>query len=115
MSDELVTRQRADLKWAAIDFDGTLCESTWTADNPSAPPGEPIWGMAVKMAELWQHGFKIVIHTSRGWADYEIVESWLNHWSFPFHRIVCGKLLAKIYVDDRNVHMGDDWLEAMQA
>ena len=96
--------QREELKWVAVDFDGTLAESTWDAADPTAAPGEVILRNVDKLEELAEAGWKIVIHTARPWSDYEIVESWLNWYCLPYDKIVCGKLLAALYVDDRALH-----------
>ncbi len=90
---------RTNLIWAAVDFDGTLAEHVW----PDPGIGEPIQDNIDKLVELVQNGYKIIIHTSRGWEGYELIEAWLNHYSIPFDRIVCGKLLAKVYIDDRAI------------
>src|SRR5690606_32092345 len=105
--------QPEQLLWAAVDFDGTLCESTWTVETPHAPPGPPIERNVRKLNELVERGMKIAIHTSRSWADYSLIEHWMNHHKIHFDRIVCGKLLARVYVDDRSVFSEDDswWRE----
>lgn len=98
---------RDRLIWAAVDLDGTLAEDVW----PEPGIGEPIRVNVVKARELHRAGYKIVIHTARGWEAYELIESWLQHHDIPFSRIVCGKVLAAVYVDDRAVHSEDAvWL-----
>jgi hypothetical protein len=94
---------RDELLWAAIDFDGTLCHSTWSVQNPLAVPGPPIEENLMKLWDLIDRGFKIVIHTSRGSEAYELIEAWCQHYGVHFDKIVTGKLLAKMYVDDRAV------------
>ena len=102
---------RSELLWDAVDFDGTLAHGTWSIDNPNAAPGEPIWANVTKLLELVLAGRKIVIHTARPSSDYELIESWLNHYKIPFDRIVTGKLLAARYIDDRAVQADDEsWL-----
>lgn len=98
---------REKLIWAAVDLDGTLAESVW----PEKGIGKPIKRNVVKLRELHTRGWKIVIHTARGWEDYELIESWLRYYDLPFSRIVCGKILAQIYIDDRARHAEDShWL-----
>ena len=46
-------------------------------------------------------GYKIVVHTSRSWTDFENIEKWCKHNDIPAKHIVPGKLLAAVYVDDR--------------
>lgn len=102
---------RTELLWAAVDFDGTIAESHWTPEDPNYEIGEPIPGAYRKAWELHREGLKIIVHTARPWSDYERIESWLTHHGFPFKRIVCGKLLANIYIDDRARHSDStSWL-----
>ena len=91
---------RDRLIWAAVDLDGTLAVDVW----PEPGIGAPIRRNVVKARELTRAGYKVVIHTARGWEHYELIEAWLNHHDIPFSRIVCGKVLAAVYVDDRAVH-----------
>lgn len=102
--------QRENLLWAAVDFDNTIATSTWSAAEPNALPGEPLWDNITKLDELRSAGYKIVVHSSRPWSDYELLESYLQHHHILFDKIVCGKLLAAIYVDDRALNASAlDW------
>lgn len=101
---------RSDLKWLAVDFDGTLCRSNWSVDNPTAVPGEPIAANIAKLVKCVNKGYKIWIHTARPSTDYEMVEAWLNHWGIHFDGIVTGKILAYRYIDDRAVNAdAEEW------
>jgi len=103
--------QRKDLLWLAVDLDGTLAEPIWTPENPTSAIGDPIGRNVVKLREAVRRGYKAVIHTSRPWTDYEAIEAWLVKHDIPFRGIVCGKLLAAAYVDDRAIHADDStWL-----
>jgi len=100
-----------DLMWAAVDLDGTLAEGIWTPDNPTSEIGYPIWENVHKARDLEAAGYKIIIHTSRSWTDYQNIKGWCNHYNVPCRRIVCGKLLAKVYIDDRGVHADEEsWI-----
>jgi len=102
---------RTQLLWAAVDFDQTLAESRWTPENPAYEVGDPIAANVGKLFELKDAGYKIVIHSARGWEQYETVESWLQYHGIPFDKIVLGKLLAQVYCDDRAVNASaDTWL-----
>ncbi len=97
------------LQWAAVDFDGTLATDVWTPETPYAL-GLPIRHNVVKLLVLVELGYKVIIHTARPWSDYKAVESWLDYYQIPYSRIICGKLLAAVYIDDRGVHSDDpDW------
>lgn len=99
------------LKWMAVDFDNTLAQGRYNLATGENGMGPPIPGTLAKCQELVDHGYKIVIHTSRPWFDYEAIEKWLTHYGYPFSAIVCGKLQALGYVDDRNIdHRSPSWL-----
>lgn len=98
---------RHQLKWAAVDLDGTLAQGLWTPDDPTSEIGPPIPANVEKLRQLVNLGFKVVIHTSRPWNDYEAIEAWLVFYQLPFHHIICGKLLADRYIDDRAVNADD--------
>src|SRR5260370_1214740 len=98
---------REELIWYGIDLDGTLAYHVW----PDPGLGDPIWTNVNKLWELREAGKKIIIHTARGWEAYELIESWLDDWAIPYDRIVCGKLLAHRYVDDKAIHESEaSWL-----
>lgn len=103
--------QRRNLLWLGVDLDGTLAEPIWTPENPTSDIGDPIGRNVKKLVDAVEDGWKVTIHTSRPWTDYETIESWLDFWSIPWHRIVCGKLLCALYVDDRSRHSeADSWV-----
>lgn len=95
---------RLDLLWLAVDLDGTLAKPVWTPDNPVSVIGDPIWGNVFKLRRAVAKGYKVIIHTARPWTDFEAIEAWCAHWVIPQRRIVCGKILAAAYLDDRGVH-----------
>lgn len=98
---------RTELIWAGVDFDNTLARS----EPPDYMPGYPIEENVAKLNELRDAGYKIAIHTARGWEFYELVESYLNHYGIHFDRIICGKLLAALYCDDKAVPaQRESWL-----
>ncbi len=94
---------REDLKWLAVDLDKTLADTLPLEDILAGGIGKPILSNVEKLKQAHNKGMKIVIHTARGWAEFERIESWLNEHEIPFKTIVCGKLLAYSYVDDRAV------------
>ena len=105
---------RSELIWIAVDLDGTLAEGIWTPANPTREIGRPITINVAQTRELHDAGYKIWIHTSRPWTDYEIIETWLNFYKIPFNGIECGKFLALAYIDDRAIHSSvHGWLDAI--
>lgn len=100
---------RADLIWLGVDLDGTIAESIW----PDPGIGPPIGHNLVKLREADRRGYKIVIHSSRPWSDYEMVELWLWNYKVPFKYIQLGKPLYAAYIDDRNILPGaSQWTPA---
>jgi hypothetical protein len=112
MTDFIQPGPLAKLNWALIDLDGTLAESVWTPENPTSGIGPPIKKNVAKAISLHNRGWKIVIHTARAWTDYEAIEAWCDYHGIPARRIVAGKLLGGIMIDDRNVPIGSpDWAD----
>lgn len=94
---------RSDLKWLGVDLDGTLAAPIWTADNPTSDIGDPLRNNVARLRRAVDKGYKIIIHTSRPWTDYENIEGWLNYHAIPFKEIQCGKPLYYRYIDDRAI------------
>lgn len=95
---------RKQLLWVGVDLDQTLAEPLWTPENPTSAIGAPIERNVAKLRLLRAEGYKVVIHTSRPWTDYEAVEQWLNFNRIPFREIQMGKPLFALYCDDRGRH-----------
>lgn len=100
---------RDKLLWYGVDLDGTLAEPVW----PDPGIGDPIYDNVEKLLEIVEAGYKPRIHTSRTWADYEMIVAWLkehNLWGVV-RGIECGKPLYHRYVDDKSVNASEDsWL-----
>jgi len=100
---------RDDLLWIGVDLDGTLAESVY----PEEGIGKPIKVNWVKLHEAVRKGYKIIIHSSRPWSDYEMVEAWLKLHRVPYREIQLGKPLYAAYIDDRNILPGaSQWTPA---
>jgi hypothetical protein len=100
---------RDRLLWLGVDLDGTLAEEVW----PDTGIGEPIRVNVTKLKEAVRVGYKAVIHTSRSWESYELIESWLEANDVPFSRIVCGKVLCAAYIDNKAISStSGSWLPA---
>lgn len=95
---------RSELLWLAVDLDGTLAHPLWTPGDPTTAIGSPIWANVTKLRRASAAGYKIVVHTSRPWTDYEAIEAWLIHYGLPWDKILPGKILAALYIDDRGRH-----------
>jgi predicted secreted acid phosphatase len=100
--------QEKHLKWLAIDLDKTIAKNS---PYPEYNLLKPIEGARKFLEVIEAQGWKIIIYTSRAWCDYDKIEKWLNKYKIPFRRIVCGKLLAKYFIDDRAISFTGDWSE----
>jgi|ERR1700754_1232742 len=102
---------RDKLIWVGVDLDGTLAEPLWTPENPTSDIGNPIPANIKKVWKLVNAGYKVIVHTSRPWTDYQVIEQWLQHYDIPYKEIQCGKPLYAAYVDDRAINAQEDsWL-----
>lgn len=95
---------RKDLKWLAVDLDGTLCWPTWKPDQKRSVIGDVIPENYAKLMEAHFAGYNIIIHTARHWTDYEMIEAWLNKHEIPHRGIICGKILSAAYIDDKSIN-----------
>lgn len=101
------------LIWIGVDLDGTLAYPKWTPENPTSEIGDPIWENVDKVHELVATGYKVFVHTSRPWTDYQIIEQWLHYYGIPYKEIQCGKPLYAAYIDDRAINAREkSWLPA---
>lgn len=101
----------------AVDFDGTLFPFGYIASEP-----DPLPGAVEAMQRLKDHGYRLVIFTSRlsprwlaaaGYQEAEMreaVERQLRAHGIPFDEITGEKLAAEAYIDDRAIRFRDgDW------
>lgn len=98
-------------KTIVCDLDDTICVTT-THDWENA---EPIWPTIVKLNELYDKGWQIVILTARGQVSCEgdtdkaankykqIIENWLAKHGVKYHILSFSKYLGAIYIDDKGL------------
>lgn len=100
--------QEKQLKWILVDFDKTIATNS---DYPEYKPLKPVDGAKKYLDRLVKDGWKITIYTSRPWNDYDLIEKWLDKWSIPHRRIICGKAFGKYIIDDRAIEFRGNWEE----
>ena len=100
-----------ELRWIAIDLDKTIAQNS---PHPDYDLLEPIDGAWEALNELSHKGFNIAIHTARSWHDYDMIRDWLDRYDFNYDQIVCGKVFAKYYIDDRAIGFRGDWKETLK-
>lgn len=101
-----------ELIWIGVDFDKTLANNT---GYPNYELTEPMEGAIDAMYEIVKRGFKIIIVTARGYADYHKIEEWCEKYNVPVRRIICGKPLVRWMIDDRNVEFKGDWKKTLTS
>ena len=87
-------------KWTvSVDLDGILAMPVKPEFYSTA---QPIQENINKVNLLYDRGWRVVIHTGRGWFNYDMTTEWLKKRGVKYHELVMGKLVAHYYVDDRN-------------
>lgn len=99
-----------ELKWVGIDLDKTLAHNSGL---PDFVLGEPINGAKEALEKIIEMGFKPIIYTARPYSDYNIIENWLDINKIPFRRIICGKVLLRFMIDDKNIEFNGNWGEVL--
>ena len=99
-----------------FDVDGTLCPIK--KENEEYKDLVPYDEMIVKIRDLKNAGYRIVLFTSRNMRTYNndinmilkytkpILEEWLNKWQIPYDEIIFGKPYPGkngFYVDDKTI------------
>jgi hypothetical protein len=102
----------------AIDFDGTIVNSAFPNIGEIKPNAERV------IKRLFGEGHKIIIWTCRPVNNkgFSEMKEWLDSRDIPYHKInenideinliTSRKILADIYIDDRNINClesGVDW------
>lgn len=108
MTNDFFIPPRTKLLWLAVDLDGTLCWPTWKPGQTRSVVGDPIPENVDKLCDAVDAGYKVMIHTSRPWSDYELIKAWLKEHNIPHKGIVCGKILAHRYIDDKAINARDE-------
>jgi len=104
---------RAGRKSIIFDFDGTISEEL---EFPEI--GSPRWDVVERMQFAMDAGLEVVIQSCR-WSEHElnsteeaaynlvIAKEWLDAYEIPYDRLVGGKPLGELYVDDKACHVND--------
>ena len=90
-------RERDFLK-IVIDLDGTILEEKTIKEKPKATP---LPGAIDAVNKLYQMGHVIIIYTARTDKDLELTLKQLNEYGIKYHRLVLGKPVGDIFIDDR--------------
>lgn len=89
----------------AIDLDGCLLQMAYPEF------GAVNDGAIDVINEFRRNGCKIAIYTSRPYMDYEDIKKHLDINNVLYDLIICGKPIAKFYIDDRAIKYEGNWQE----
>ena len=87
-------------KTIGVDIDGILCTETPYSYRLMAQPKRNTINI---INELYDAGHTIIIFTARGWNEYDLTEMQLKGFYVKFHRLICGKPMFDVFIDDRAV------------
>ena len=93
----------------SIDIDGTLCDEMLGDYENSTPDFKVI----KKVNKLYDEGHIIKIFTGRGsktgidWREF--TEKQLKSWGVKYHKLIFGKPVADIFIDDKAINI-KDWI-----
>ena len=95
-----------ELRWILVDFDLTICNND---GFPNFLPTTVIEGARKALKKISDMGYKVIIFTARPYADYQLIEDFMDSNDLEYRRIICGKPLARYQIDDKAIHFGGNW------
>jgi hypothetical protein len=105
-----------------FDLDNVICKSESLDYSKSIPYQDVI----EKINSLYGEGNKIIIFTARYMGrnnenvnlaiqqGYESTEIQLKLWKIKYHKLIFGKPVYDVYVDDKNFEFKKDWLKSFK-
>jgi CMP-N,N'-diacetyllegionaminic acid synthase len=102
-----------------FDLDNVICETSGTDYSISKPHKEVI----KKINSLYEEGNKIIIFTARYMGrnnenvelainqGFVSTEKQLKNWGLKFNKLIFGKPVYDVYVDDKNFEFKKDWIK----
>jgi len=91
-----------------IDIDETICVSP---RNRNYADATPIVENIHKANRLYEQGHKITYWTARGTGSgidwRELTERQFAEWGVKYHKLMLGKPIYDLFIDDKNMNVGD--------
>lgn len=93
-----------------VDLDGTICNEGPVAQRSLATP---LPGARKALQRLKEKKHTIIIYSGRPWSEYLMTEDWLLRHKIPYDRLILGKPIGDIWVDDRALGFSGNWTEIL--
>ena len=102
-----------------FDLDNVICRTEGTNYTNS----KPYFKVINKINTLYKNGNKILIFTARYMGrnndnldlavkeGYESTETQLKEWGINYNKLIFGKPVYDVFVDDKNFSFEKDWLK----
>ena len=95
----------------AIDLDGTLVHDAKTLSDVSFTPLKGVSEFTTRLKNL---GCTIVIHTARPHTQFKQIRDALYRNGIIFDSIVCAKVPAHLYIDNRGLRFNGNYEEVIE-
>jgi uncharacterized HAD superfamily protein len=82
-----------------VDIDGVVCIDT--RKHTDYEVREPLLKGIQMVQKLKRDGHTVILHTARWLEDYPVTYEWLIRHEVPFDKLVMGKPLGDVYIDDK--------------
>lgn len=94
----------------SIDIDGVISKKQhWSIGDSYLRAKDMFLSIPIdvevvkRVNQLYEEGHVIILNTSRLWHDYQVTVEWLRQGGVKYHTLIMAKVLADVYVDDRNM------------
>ena len=94
-----------------IDIDGTLCEELPKLQRSLA---KPMPGSVEAVNRLVEEGHTIILYSAREWGEFRMTEDWLKRNRFKYNRLILGKPIGDLWIDDRAIQFKGNWKEIIK-
>ena len=95
-----IQKRDDEMKTLVIDFDGTITEPTIYKPYTYGAVNKKI---KASLKELYANGWRVIIWTSRSWAEKDNIVDYLNHNEIMFTQLICCKPIGDVYCDNKNI------------
>lgn len=88
-----------------MDLDNTIIEGKYPELGSLLP------GAKFISAKAREQGWRIWVYTSRAWDHHDRICNHLKEQGFIFDKVICGKPIGLVYLDDRGFDFNGNFLD----